>query len=72
MDESKNGGIVVWWGARELLAILGFGSPKIEVVISSATLGLGFSGGGGATKEGPCCPKLPPNWEWDPMWEVPA
>jgi hypothetical protein len=34
----------------ELLTIPGFGSPKIEGMISSATLGLGCSVGGGAAK----------------------
>jgi hypothetical protein len=47
MDESKNDGIVVLsrdvW---ELLAIPGFGSPKMPAAISSAMLGLGCSRGG--------------------------
>jgi hypothetical protein len=75
MDESKNDGIVLFWiDAWELLAIAGFGSPKMEAAISSATLGLGYSGwgGGGDAEEGPWCPKSPPSWEWNPMWEVPA
>jgi hypothetical protein len=75
MEETKNGGIVVWWrDARVLLAIPGFGSPKIEVTISSAILGLGCSGrgGGGVAKEGSCCPKSPSKWEWNPMWDVPG
>jgi hypothetical protein len=54
MDESKNGGIVVFrrdvW---ELLAIPGFGSPKMLAVKSSVMLDLGCSGGG-AAKEGSC------------------
>jgi hypothetical protein len=64
MDESKNDGIVVFWrDAWELLAIPGFGSPKMEAAISSAMLGLGCSGGGGggAAEKGPCYLKSPPS-----------
>jgi hypothetical protein len=45
----------------ELLAISGCRSPKMLAANSSAMLGLGYSGGGGASKEGPYCSKSPPS-----------
>jgi hypothetical protein len=53
MDESNNGGIVVFGrNAWELLAISGFRSPKMLAVNSSTMLGLGYSRGG-AIEDGP-------------------